>query len=218
MIRRCCCCFAALWLLGPLFAAEEITFQKFKLADGQNVIGTYDEVTGILTVVDGRTGGEIGALRLAKEAISSSQKVKIKLTAAPAKLPVGADGEWTTSYEEALKLAKLSGRPMAIWFTGSDWCGWCVKLDKEVFKTDKFRAWSGKNLILLCCDFPRRTTLAPDLQKQNDALKTKYPIDGYPTIVVIDVKGRELWRGGYLEGGPDAWIAKCKEGLSGKVR
>ena len=82
--------------------------------------------------------------------------VAITLSAAT----VHAGDDWTTDYEDALKESAKTGKPILANFTGSDWCGYCIKLDKEVFSTDTFEDWAEENVILLEVDFPRRKSLS----------------------------------------------------------
>ncbi|MCC5829469.1 MAG: thioredoxin family protein [Phycisphaeraceae bacterium] len=73
--------------------------------------------------------------------------------------PAMGDAKWLESYDEAIKMARESGKPVMINFTGSDWCGWCIRLDREVFATSEFAKWSSDNVVLLKLDFPRRTPM-----------------------------------------------------------
>ena len=97
-------------------------------------------------------------------------------------------------------------------FTGSDWCSWCKKLDAEVFSKTEFSDYAKKNLVLVEVDFPAQKKLAAALVKANDALKDKYKITGYPTLIVLKPDGTVVWNQvGYMEGGPKAVIAKLDE-------
>ena len=122
---------------------------------------------------------------------------------------VASAGEWLTDVPKALDRAKAEKKVVLLDFTGSDWCGWCKRFDKEVFSTTEFKAYSTKNLVLVEVDFPNQKKLGPELKKANDGLKNKYKVDGFPTFVVLNGEGREIGRQvGYLEGGPKAFIAK----------
>jgi len=79
--------------------------------------------------------------------------------------------QWLTDYKAALKAARKGNQIVLVDFTGSDWCGWCIKLDHEVFETDEFRAWAKKKkVVLLKLDFPRHKELPAELKKQNEEL------------------------------------------------
>ena len=96
-------------------------------------------------------------------------------------------------------------------FTGSDWCGWCVRLEKEVFSQPEFKDYASKNLVLLELDFPRRKELSAEMMEQNQRLAMKYQIQGFPTIVVLDSSGKEIAQLGYVRGGPAAFIAELEK-------
>jgi thioredoxin-related protein len=97
-------------------------------------------------------------------------------------------------------------------FTGSDWCPWCIKFDQEVLSTGKFSAYAGQKLELVRVDFPRHTPLPDDQRRANDALAAQFNVDGYPTQILLNSAGKELGRqGGYLAGGPDAFIAELEK-------
>lgn len=102
---------------------------------------------------------------------------------------------------------------MLLFFTGSDWCGWCIRLQKEVLKTPEFAAWAKDNVILVELDFPRRTPLTPELQKQNYELQQVFGIQGYPTVWIVNASKQDgktnfvkLGSTGYVAGGPIAWL------------
>lgn len=116
---------------------------------------------------------------------------------------------WTTSWGEAVAMSKKTGKPILADFTGSDWCGWCIKLDKEVFSTPAFKAWAKQRVILLTLDFPQKKPQSMTLKAQNANLQQKYNIQGYPTILFLDAKGTKLGEYGYDEGGPMNWTKKA---------
>ncbi len=120
---------------------------------------------------------------------------------------------WLTSYEEAVSKSKQTGKPILMDFTGSDWCGWCMKLKAEVFDTKEFKEWASKNVVLLEVDFPRSKKQSPALKAQNRKLLDKYGVRGFPTIVFVDSSGKELGRYGYDRGGPSVWIKKAEKFL-----
>ena len=94
---------------------------------------------------------------------------------------------WTVSLEEAYKESQETGKPIMANFTGSDWCGWCVRLTKSVFSKDEFKTWAADNVVLLELDFPRRKTLPADIQAQNQSLKQAFQIRGFPSVWVFDL-------------------------------
>ncbi len=127
-------------------------------------------------------------------------------------LPAAADEvEWMENYEEAKKTAKEQDKLILADFTGSDWCGWCIKLKNEVFEKDEFKQWAGENVVLLELDFPRQKQLSQSLKEQNEALQKKHNIRGFPTIVFMTPSGDEIGRTGYQAGGPEAWTQSADE-------
>lgn len=120
--------------------------------------------------------------------------------------PHPSDRMWLTDYEQARAEAGTSEKPILINFTGSDWCGWCIKLKDEVFHTAEFQEWAAENVILFEADFPRRKSLPAEMQQQNQALAQQYGIRGFPTLLLVDEKGKVLAKTGYVPGGPSAFI------------
>lgn len=123
---------------------------------------------------------------------------------------------WTTSWDEAAKISKRTGKPILMDFTGSDWCGWCKRLKKEVFDTAEFQKWADKNVVLLELDYPRGAQQPEAVKKQNSMLAEKYQIEGYPTILFVNHKGEQLGQYGYDAGGPSVWTKKAEEMLGKK--
>jgi protein disulfide-isomerase len=123
-----------------------------------------------------------------------------------------ADATWMTDLPAAQKKAKAEKKLVLMDFTGSDWCGWCKKLDKEVFSTPEFKDYAKDNLVLVELDFPRAKQQSATLKQANAKLKEQYDVRGFPTIVVLNGDGKEVWtQRGYMAGGPSAWIAKLNE-------
>jgi len=123
-------------------------------------------------------------------------------------------GDWSTDYAEAAKRARASDRPLVAFFTGSDWCTWCKRLEKEVFETAAFKAWAKDKVVLLELDFPSRTPQSKALKDQNKKLAAKYQVEGFPTVLILDPAGKVLGSTAYVPGGPKAWIAKAEEALA----
>jgi protein disulfide-isomerase len=131
---------------------------------------------------------------------------------------------WHDNLEEALSISKKEKKPIMMFFTGSDWCGWCIRLQKEVFFKEDFKNWAEQNVVLLELDFPRRKALAPEIKAQNMKLQSQFAIRGYPTVWFVtpdkDAQGNLQWvkrgRTGYVAGGPGAWISNANALLAGK--
>ena len=117
---------------------------------------------------------------------------------------------WSTSYEQGQQEAKANNKLVLLDFTGSDWCGWCVLLDREVFSKPQFKEYASKNLVLIEVDFPKRKTLSDALKKQNLVLARRYQVQGFPTIIVLNGDGQVVGELGYVKGGPTAFIAELE--------
>jgi thioredoxin-related protein len=89
---------------------------------------------------------------------------------------------WYTDLAKAQEASKSSKKPIFAFFTGSDWCGWCHKLERDVFSKTQFIDWAQKNVVLLELDFPRNKQLTPELTQQNFSLQQQFQVQGYPTI------------------------------------
>lgn len=130
-----------------------------------------------------------------------------------------ADG-WMVNFEEAKQVSEKSGKPIMANFTGSDWCGWCKRLKREVFDTPEFKSWADKNVVLLELDYPRRFKVPTEIQQQNQGLQRAFQVRGYPSIwifkvsedsttakSVIDAYGKT----GYVRGGTSEFINTAEE-------
>ena len=124
--------------------------------------------------------------------------------------------DWQTDYEHALATAKAARKCVLLDFTGSDWCGPCIEMRKEVFSQTAFLNFAKANLVLVEVDYPRRKVLPEKVKKQNQLLLHQYSIErsGYPTVVLLDPDGKIL---GQLEGYAGerpadiiAWIEKLR--------
>ncbi|UFH35971.1 thioredoxin family protein [Flavobacterium acetivorans] len=131
---------------------------------------------------------------------------------------------WHTDVNKAIEISKKSKKPLLLFFTGSDWCGWCIRLQKEVLKTAEFEKWAKENVVLVELDYPRRTPQTPEIKKQNDELQKAFGIQGYPTIHFAKVtnKGGKvnfdgLGSTGYVAGGPVAWLAIANKIIKPKL-
>ncbi len=121
---------------------------------------------------------------------------------------------WETNVTKAIKVSNKTKKPMLLFFTGSDWCGWCIRLQKEVLKTPEFAAWAKKNVVLVELDYPRKAPQTAEIKKQNEELQQIFGIQGFPTIHFANGTTKEgkvnfegLGSTGYVAGGPSAWLA-----------
>ncbi|MCG1037208.1 thioredoxin family protein [Polaribacter sargassicola] len=100
---------------------------------------------------------------------------------------------WEPTYKGALKKAKEENKPVLIYFTGSDWCGPCIVLDKKLFHSTKFKEIADKDLVLYQADMPRnKDILLPNQLEDNNDLIKKFKIKSFPTLVFVNHKGKML--------------------------
>ena len=147
-------------------------------------------------------------------AVSCSKKESPPTTTETTRNPtpsVSAKPGWLTSYEQAQKEAQANHKLLLMDFTGSDWCGWCIMLDKEIFSKPEFKEYASKNLVLLELDFPRAKKMPAEITAQNERLLMKYGVQGFPTVVVFNSEGKPLGALGYQAGGPQAFIAELEK-------
>jgi protein disulfide-isomerase len=125
--------------------------------------------------------------------------------------------EWFSDVNLAIQKSNETGKPMFLFFTGSDWCGWCIRLQKEVFQTPYFTQWAKENVILVELDFPRQKQLPDQVRQQNQRMQQILPVQGYPTVhLARPIKQQDgsylfdrLGQTGYAAGGPESWCANA---------
>jgi protein disulfide-isomerase len=101
-------------------------------------------------------------------------------------------GEWTMDFEAAKTLAKEKNLPVLLNFTGSDWCGWCKLMDKNVFSTDAWKTYATQNVVTVFIDFPKDKSLVPEKRAEaNKALSEKMGVKGYPTYILLAPDGEK---------------------------
>ena len=121
--------------------------------------------------------------------------------------------KWFTSIESARKAARAANKPILMLFTGSDWCPWCIKLEKEILSQKDFKTWATGHVVLYIADY---THHKPVVDKAgNDKLMKEYGVGGFPTIVITTAAGKKIGSSGYKKMTP-AEYAKDLEGIIGK--
>ena len=131
--------------------------------------------------------------------------------AAFARMGRAAEDLWQTDFKAAQAKAKGEKKYLLVDFTGSDWCGWCIKLHNEVFDKESFKTVAPKQFVLVELDFPQQKKQADELKKQNKELYEKYNIEGFPTVLVMDPEGQVIARTGYREGGPEKYLEQLAD-------
>lgn len=123
----------------------------------------------------------------------------------------GEKSLWMNDFRAARALAAKEKKPLLVSFSGSDWCGWCIKLDKEVFHQPEFAKWAAEHFVMFQADFPRRTPQSRELKMQNTALAEQFRVEGFPTVVLLRPDGKVFATTGYRPGGAQAYIAHLQE-------
>jgi thioredoxin-related protein len=131
--------------------------------------------------------------------------------------------KWETDINNAISISNKTKKPMLLFFTGSDWCGWCIRLQKEVLFTPEFKTWATKNVVLVELDFPRSKTQSDAIKMQNNGMQQAFGVQGFPTVWFATAKMKEgkpsftgIGNTGYVAGGSKAWLAVADEILKRK--
>jgi thioredoxin-related protein len=107
----------------------------------------------------------------------------------------GYSQNWNTNFANAKVKAETENKNILLVFSGSDWCGPCIKLDQVVWKSPEFQAESDKNWVVYRADFPKKKAnqLTSELTESNNKLAEKYNKNGsFPLVVLLDKKGKVI--------------------------
>lgn len=94
--------------------------------------------------------------------------------------------EWQTNYAQARQEAEAQNKPMVLFFTGSDWCPWCIKIHNEIMSKPDFENQVADKFVFVEIDRPKKTKLPEDVQRQNAELTQRYKIRSFPTVLVVN--------------------------------
>lgn len=117
--------------------------------------------------------------------------------------------EWLTDLNDAKKEAKAGDKVIVLVFQGSDWCAPCIKLDREIWSTERFKQYASTHYVMLQADFPRkRKNMLSDQQSlANAELAEQYNSNGiFPLVVILDENGTVLGKTGYKKSTPEDYI------------
>lgn len=117
--------------------------------------------------------------------------------------------EWHTDFSKAQEISASTNKPIILVFQGSDWCGPCIKLDREIWSTDEFKSYAKAHYVMLKADFPRKKSnkLSKEQTEANKKLAEKYNKQGYfPFVVILNSKGEVLGETGYKKTTPKKYI------------
>ncbi|MBM4014085.1 MAG: thioredoxin family protein [Planctomycetes bacterium] len=127
--------------------------------------------------------------------------------------PVAAGEGWIGDWDVAAKAAKEAGKDLLVDFTGSDWCGWCIRLDEEVFAHAAWKSAIVADYVLCALDFPNGDEAKAKVPNaaRNEELREKYGVNGFPSILLMTADGAVYAKTGYQEGGPEAYLKHLAE-------
>jgi len=107
---------------------------------------------------------------------------------------------WETDFNKAKQSAQAEHKLILLNFSGSDWCGPCIRMHKEIFEKSSFVDYASDHLVLVNADFPRlkKHELSKEQQEKNDKLASVYDKEGiFPLTVLLTPDGKVLkeWKG-----------------------
>jgi protein disulfide-isomerase len=125
--------------------------------------------------------------------------------------PTNESPVWAPELAVAQTRARAESKAVLIHFSGSDWCGWCIKLRKEVFARREFEDYAKTNLILVRIDFPKHKPLPTAVQAANQKVAQQYDVQGFPTLVLLDSQGTRLGNINYAQGGTKVFLGELEK-------
>lgn len=122
---------------------------------------------------------------------------------------------WLGDFKEATAEAAKSHKYILVNFSGSDWCGPCIRERKEILETTTFESFASDHLVLVRADFPRqkKNLLSKEQTRLNEQLADKYNPDGkFPYTLLLDEHGKVLkdWDG-FPNESPEKFVAQISE-------
>jgi len=120
---------------------------------------------------------------------------------------------WLTDINQAKEIASEQHKKIVVVFQGSDWCTPCIKLNKEIWESNDFKAYAKEHFVMVKADFPRRkkNRLTKEQQAKNNKLAEKYNRNGiFPLVVVLDASGKVLKKMSYEAVSPKEYIKKME--------
>ena len=118
--------------------------------------------------------------------------------------------QWSEDLASAATQARQEGRWLLLNFSGSDWCGWCIRLDRDVFSQPAFKEFAAAHLVPVLLDFPLNKPQSPAVKAQNQRLQRYFNIEGFPTFLLFTPQGEFAALLGYEPGGPEVFIATIR--------
>ena len=127
------------------------------------------------------------------------------------------DKWWKSDPDAAIKTATEDRKDLLILFTGSDWCPPCQKLEQEVFSDEDFYLEAEGDFVFVKFDFLRNTPIRDEVKKLNEEWATRYGVDSFPTVVLVDHNLKPFAFAGYEEGGAENFLGMLEESRQVRV-
>ena len=121
------------------------------------------------------------------------------------------ESNWTTDAEAASEIAQQEHRDMLLLFTGSDWCPPCIKLEEQILSQAGFSEKATESFVLVKFDFPQNTPISRELELQNSEWASRFGVEGFPTLVLLDHTQKPYAFTGFRDESPDAYLAHLDE-------
>ncbi len=125
--------------------------------------------------------------------------------------------DWQSDFEKSKQLAAAENKTIILVFQGSDWCAPCMKLEKEIWQSDEFKAYAKNHFVMQKADFPRKKANKLDDEQdiRNKELAAKYNTKGYfPFVAILDKNGKVLGETGYKKMTPKEYIYHLESFIS----
>lgn len=119
--------------------------------------------------------------------------------------------QWMTDFQAAKAKAKAESKPIFVYFTGSDWCPWCIKMNQQILSTADFQNALSQKVVFVKVDFPRKTQLDKATKEQNDKLSKEFDVHGFPTVILLDSNANRIEKLGFQAGGGAMYAKKVQD-------
>ena len=161
----------------------------------------------------------MSTIRVASVALAMLAAGIIQTADAAQEWQKGPSDAWFVKWDEAVAEAKKTQKPIFVLKTGSDWCGWCIRLRKNVLSKPEFEAFAKKNLVLLYLDSPSKTPLCDEQKRHNQEISRKISLGGgVPNASVVTADGKKLGSIGGGGLGLEDYLKKLKGFLNGSPK
>ncbi|MCE5294649.1 MAG: thioredoxin family protein [Chlamydiales bacterium] len=144
-------------------------------------------------------------------ALCGTSYVHAATTNATAQVAESSQINWLTDLDTAKAQARNESKPIFLYFTGSDWCPYCVKMNTQILSTPEFQDALAQKMIFVKIDFPRNTPLEKAAQEYNEKLSKSFGVQGFPTVILLDSKGSRIEKIGFQAGGGAKYAQKVQD-------